>query len=145
MSGQTERAYETVYLCVDSYEQGVLRGRMYHPDIPFGCVTFQSLAQFIVRTERLLGAPARDASAALRRGFLPCREGRELFATFPEGKRGTFTLYFLFRENECWQGAAQAMGSEEEFPFRSILELVTIMDSALGSCITPSRRNNRIS
>ena len=45
--------YRTTFVCVDSYEHGVLRGRFYNPYTGNG-QSFESLTDFLVKTEQML-------------------------------------------------------------------------------------------
>ena len=44
----------------------------------------------------------------------------------------SFRLSVLFRQNASWQGNIQWMDDRAVTPFRSVLELVQLMDSVLG-------------
>lgn len=43
----------------------------------------------------------------------------------------TFKLSILFRQNASWQGTVVWMEERREAPFRSVLELISLMDSVL--------------
>ncbi|MBE6598234.1 MAG: hypothetical protein E7638_02190 [Ruminococcaceae bacterium] len=48
------------------------------------------------------------------------------------GKLATFTVRILFRQNTSWQGYLMWMEKGREESFRSVLELIFLMDSALS-------------
>ena len=48
-----------------------------------------------------------------------------------EGKLGTFALRVLFRQNASWQGSVTWLEENREESFRSALELIWLIDSAL--------------
>lgn len=48
-----------------------------------------------------------------------------------EGKRATFALRVLFRQNASWQGSVTWLEGGQEESFRSVLELLMLMNSAL--------------
>lgn len=50
-----------------------------------------------------------------------------------QGKLATFSLRVIFRQNASWQGAVSWLEGGREENFRSALELVFLMDSALGA------------
>jgi hypothetical protein len=49
------------------------------------------------------------------------------------GKKGTFVVQILNQQNATWQGTVNWMEEKETQPFRSLLELIRLMDSALES------------
>lgn len=50
---QWGNAYRTTVVCVDSYDEHVLRGRLYNPHQPEG-IAFRSAMEFLLRMEDLL-------------------------------------------------------------------------------------------
>ena len=50
---QWGNAYRTTVVCVDSYDEHVLRGRLYNPHRPEG-IAFRSVMEFLLRMEDLL-------------------------------------------------------------------------------------------
>lgn len=60
-------------------------------------------------------------------------EGAAVPARIRKGTVATFEVKVLFRQHSSWQGVViwRERGSEQ--PFRSVLELVLMMDSALRS------------
>lgn len=105
-------------LCVDSYQGGALLGRLYGPD--FQEYPFDSLSQFLVVMTALLDqdAPAPrfpDTASSIRRG-----------------SRATFALQIFYRRNASWQGVLLWKEQQRRQNFRSVLELISLLDSALG-------------
>ena len=49
----------------------------------------------------------------------------------PSGAYGTFHLKVLFRQNASWQGSVTWVEGHREESFRSVLELLLLMDSAI--------------
>lgn len=49
------------------------------------------------------------------------------------GKKGTFVVHVQYLENATWQGEIVWAEKNESLKFRSALELLKIMDSALGT------------
>lgn len=119
-------------LCVDSYNDGVLKGKFYdsfRQEYPFA-----SLSQFLLKMEQLLDdLPAPQAYTQLRR-YHSTQEMPD--TTGPPGGRGaiaTFELRVIFRQHTSWQGVLLWREKRLEHSFRSVLELVALMDSALRS------------
>lgn len=134
MSGEM---YRNIRLCVDFYEQGVWRGRWYHPGLPGGGRKFSSLTQFLAGAEALWDGMNFPQSFTARRSFLPLPSaggGEDSGAEPGTGARGTFIIRCLFRQNTSWQGSVRWMEGQGEQTFRSVLELILLIDSALGGC-----------
>ena len=130
-----QNAYRTTVVCVDSYDDGVLAGRMYNPGLQNG-ERSHGLMQFLIKMEDLLDTLQFPQPFMDSRGFSPTR-GQAASAPVSEqhqqGKRATFALKVLFRQNASWQGSVTWLEGGREESFRSVLELVLLMDSALSS------------
>jgi len=138
MAKSSGEMYRNIRLCVDSYDQGVLVGRFYHPGLEDECYGFQSLAQFLVKVEQMLNEANFPQSFTAKRTFAPIgdRAAETLDGQQPEtGKRGTFVIRLLFRQHTSWQGTVTWLEGSGEQTFRSVLELILLLDSALGSCV----------
>ena len=62
------------------------------------------------------------------------------------GKKGTFVVHVQYLENSTWQGEIVWAEKNESLKFRSALELLKIMDSALATSTAeaaPSVRRSR--
>lgn len=124
--------YRLTILCVDSYDNGVLAGRIYNPYVEGG-VEFNSLSQFLVLMEDLLDEMDFPQSFTATRNFAEPQERFRKMIDSPvkSGKLATFSLKILFRQNSSWQGSIVWNGKEKEERFRSVLELILLLDSAL--------------
>lgn len=119
-------------LCIDSYQEGVLQGRFYGPDQEVQ--SFGSLSRFLIMMEHMLelrNTPQSDTTSrrfsAASPHMLPVfHPGR-----IPRGKAATFDLKILFRQHTSWQGTILWQEQGREQPFRSVLELILLLDSAL--------------
>lgn len=45
----------------------------------------------------------------------------------------TFVINIKCKQNHTWQGTVKWVGGQKEIPFRSALELIKLMDSAMES------------
>lgn len=126
--------YRTTVVCVDSYTDGVPAGRFYNPARPQG-VTFQSMVQLLVQMEDMLNETRYPQSFVAARFFgnpveersvRPAEEGGG-----QSGKAATFSVRILFRKNASWQGSVTWLEGSWEESFRSVLELILLMDSAM--------------
>lgn len=121
-------------ICVDSYDDGVLKGRFYCP--PQDGESFSSLSQFLMKMESMLDdTKAPQAYTQLRSfgGIRPMEETPLPANASRQGAAATFELQILFRRHTSWQGLLRRTGEPAEYSFRSVLELITLMDSALRS------------
>ena len=120
-----------ITVCVDSYENGILEGRLCSP-----CgetVAFGSLMQFLLRMEALLEAHQIPQSYTVLRKFLDHTHAEQKIsaAAARKGRVATFELQVLFRQHTSWQGMLNWREGKLEQSFRSVLELALLMDSAL--------------
>ena len=128
-------AYRTTLICVDSYERGVLTGRFYSGQEE-DAVEFQSLSQLLVRMEQRLDQMNFPQSFTAMRSFVPLagpKFGDSTEANLRTGALATFAVKVLFRQHTSWQGVLRWREQKAEHSFRSVLELVMLMDSALKS------------
>lgn len=126
--------FRTTMVCVDSYENGVLSGRFYNPYQKVG-VTFRSLSQFILKMERELDAMNLPQSFTAARSFVSAaglEDGGTPREEFRPGTLATFAVRVIFRQNTSWQGSVLWMEEKVERTFRSVLELILLMDGALS-------------
>ena len=127
-------AYRTVKICVDSYEQGVPVGRLYYAGQDEGCDPFFSLSQLLVKMEHILDSVNYPQSYEVRRTFGTVSEpllSSTVDKRIRKGEMATFLVKVLFRQHASWQGAVTWQEKQAEQPFRSVLEWVLLMDSAL--------------
>ena len=119
----------TVIVRITSYDhmrpQGTLMGLgLERP------VFFRSLAQLLMTMEILMDQKNRPQRGEEHRAFTRPRplEGAET-----EGAAlATFQVRVLFRQNASWQGNLVWAERQMDARFRSVLELVRLMDSALS-------------
>ncbi len=127
--------FETTIICIDKYECKQLCGRIYNSTYNDGCV-FRSTIDLLLSMETALGEKNQPQSYSCRRAFRPAEERPLLEKTQEElrqGKVATFSLRILFRQNASWQGSVYWHEGRQEERFRSVLELLLLMDSALSS------------
>lgn len=130
--------YRTTLVYVDSYENNVLCGRLCNPYFPEE-KSVHSTIHFLTEMDQVLDAMELPQSFAVVRSFAEPPD----FAAAPPapdalpGSRATFALRILFRQNASWQGSIAWLEGKREQSFRSVLELLFLMDSALSSPQTP--------
>lgn len=129
--------YRTTVVCIDSYDDKVPVGRFYNP-IRAGGTAFSSMPQFLIEMEDLLDGMKFPQSFDAVRGFtrppVPYTgSGPAAGEQDRSGKLATFAVRVIFRQNASWQGSVTWLEGGQEESFRSVLELVLLMDSALCS------------
>jgi len=134
MSAETYgNAYRSTLLCVDGYENRVLSGRFVNAYYKDG-VSFVSTIDFLSRMEDMLERMNAPQSFAERRTFRKNEENPPNHFTetdFRPGALATFSLRILFRQNASWQGSLHWREADQSESFRSVLELLLLLDSAL--------------
>jgi hypothetical protein len=125
--------YRTTIVCVDSYAGGLLSGRLHNPYWTGG-KPFQGVLDLLAKLEELLDGMQLPQAFTAPRSFVPWteRSSQDTSAQgIPEGKKATFAIRILFRQNASWQGTLTWMEKGQEESFRSALELLLMMRSAL--------------
>lgn len=126
--------YRSTLVCVDSYENCELCGHLYHPSHT-GAVAFKSMMQLLLELETLLDGMDFPQAYTTKRSFqtagstqnLPQEALRER-----RGRKATFVIKVLFRQNASWQGSLTWVNEGREESFRSVLELLLLMHSVLA-------------
>ena len=121
-----------ITICVDDYEGGIPKGRVYHSTQ--GMSSFQSLTQLLLKMEWILEELQEPQSYTAKRTFsstVPADEEWDCIPRFRDGGKATFELKVLFRQHSSWQGVIVWKDRQHEQSFRSVLELVFLLDSAL--------------
>ena len=128
--------FRSITVCVDSYRNGVLSGRFYNPYLNSGR-RFNSLTQFLLEVEQALDAMDFPRSFNEMRTFSDKSDIKEslIEPEYSMGELATFSVKVIFRQNSSWQGSVSWQEREQEQSFRSVLELILLMDNALSATI----------
>ncbi len=127
--------YRRTVLCVDSYENSVPAGKFYSAYCK-DATPFYGTVQLVTRIEDMLNKMDFPRSFTAARSFAepPGRRAESLPAEGrPEGKLATFMIRIMLRQNTSWQGSVTWLEGNRSQSFRSVLELILLMDSALRS------------
>ena len=126
--------YRATRVCVDSYEDGIFVGRFYNPGSSQE-YAFKSMSQFLTQMEDLLDQMQfPQAFTAVRTFSMRPTEAisfEDSDMAKETGRLATFVVRVLFRQNASWQGSLTWEDTGQEENFRSALELIFLMDSAL--------------
>ena len=126
-----ETGYRLTLVCVDQCADGDFSGRLYHPRWQDGR-PFHSAVQFLLLVEWLLDQAHTQQSAGTKRTFAASpSSGIPVGEKAPSGLRATFQLRIFFRQNPSWQGSVIWVERRREESFRSVLELLLLMNSAM--------------
>lgn len=126
---------KTSIICIDEYKNKIPVGRIYDEFFEGG-IEFQGVMELLLHLDSMLEELNYPQSFAIRRVFRPAigrLEQHHLSEGVKVGKVGTFSLKILFRQNASWQGAVTWHEGKSEEGFRSVLELLFLLDSALNS------------
>lgn len=124
--------YWVTMVCVDSYENSVLSGRFFNPFLE-APQEFASLAEFLIMMECTLDTMQLPQAYSASRTFgpTPIYEPGKPIQMINRGDQATFSLSIRFRQHNSWQGTVSWLESGKTQSFRSVLELIVLMDSAL--------------
>lgn len=125
----------TSIIKVTSYKQKNIQGFLSNPYFGEKDVYFDNLVQLIFLIEDMLddlNCPQRSMESRIFR-----KEGGEKIVSNAEVPElvcvlAHFKISILFRQNASWQGSIAWMDRAMESQFRSLLELITLMDSVLS-------------
>lgn len=123
----------TTLVCVDRRQDGDFSGRLYNPYLESG-QTFRGLMDFLMKMEELLDRMSLPQSFTAKRSFGPPIEQEKPLNPELERRHGgeaTFAVRVLFRQNASWQGSVTWEETGQTESFRSVLELLLLMDSAV--------------
>ena len=126
-----ENRYRDTVVCIDEYVDGVCTGRLTNPGLPEP-ILFHGVMQFLLEMEKLLDDMRFPEPFTRTRSFSPAAAppGNTVPST-AHGHLATFNLRVLFRQNASWQGSVQWLEGRQEESFRSVLELLLLMNSTL--------------
>ena len=126
--------YRTTLVCVDSWKGGESSGRLYNPYWGEG-ESFEGLMDFLKKMEALLDQMQLPQSFTAKRSFGPPpgteQTPQPMLKRRRRGEEATFSIRVLFRQNASWQGSVTWVEGHREESFRSVLELLLLMDSAI--------------
>ena len=127
-------AYRNTLVCIDEYQSGIPSGRFYNPFCKDG-KSFRGIMEFLSEMENTMESMDFPKAFTVTRSFSEMRQDP---AGLPQldmqtGRQATFVLRILFRQNASWQGSVTWLEGKKEQGFRSALELVLLMHSALAA------------
>lgn len=121
-----------IVVCIDTYENEVPSGCFYHANLEQGA-KFSGLIPLLKGLEEMMNCVRSPQNFMALRSFEEKETQEPLFSAMEpcHGTRATFVVNVLFRQNASWQGKLTWLEGEREEAFRSVLELLFLMDNAL--------------
>lgn len=140
-SGRYIGAPNGIVLCVNRKYQDRIEGTLYHGYRREG-IPFRGYEEVIRAAEDLfnalgfpyMGTSDRDIeghtrSYTKREGMARVLEDKEMLEK--RGEEGTFVIRVQHRQHSSWQGRVTYLEKDKSVYFRSVLELIKIIDGAL--------------
>ena len=129
----------SILVCVDSYEDKLMSGRIVNMFLGDEC-RFNNLMQLLLIVEDMLSDSHYPQSFTGQRRFSknrnekkePANPSGKPSSAAPTGEVATFSLRILFRQHATWQGSLFWMEKDQSEDFRSVLEIIYLMDDALS-------------
>ena len=130
---------KTIIIEVYSYRGKNICGLMGNPQMDNGFM-FHNTAQMLFGIERIINANKFPQANMELRSFEQSSDSPKLYdGQIPEQETAhgdnpaiaTFKLTVMFRQNASWQGSLAWLENESEVQYRSVLELIHLLDSAL--------------
>ncbi len=107
---------------VFSYKNGIMDGYLQHPGLEEK-KEFRSLSQLMLELNQLLDTQKPPNSLQFPLVYLEKEEKRH---------RKRFRIDVLFQEHHTWQGKLILEDEKQEAVFRSVMELMELIDEILG-------------
>lgn len=126
-----QNKYRSTLVCIDDCTNGVLSGRLYNQAFE-NAKSFNCLMDFLIEMEHLLDEMKFPQSFLQVRTFQKTERRSNdisLDKDNMQGKCATFSIRVLFRQNASWQGFVTWLENGEEISFRSVLELLMLINS----------------
>lgn len=130
-----------IVLCVCRNDKGTIQGKLYHGYSSEG-ISFRGFEQIIRTAEELfnalgfphMGTSDRDIhgqthSCRKKEGMTRVLKDEELLEK--HGDLGTFVIRVQHRQHSSWQGRVTHLEQNKTVYFRSVLELIKIIDGTL--------------
>ena len=130
-------------ICIDYYDNGIPKGRIF-PVSQDSAIDFVGWMTLIKELNRFMDVYDFPQAGMKLRAFQLSIQGvkgkdegltktKQVANEWVRGNLATFKLRILFRQNATWQGTLHWRERGKEERFRSVLELMSLVDSCLIS------------
>lgn len=139
-----------VVLCVDGMNEGEPSGRLFH-NYRTDALPFSSAKQMISYMEDLYDALNFPHPGTNERSFIPVERTDEHYSERDKimsdetllnqhGDLGTFIVRVQHRQNSSWQGRITWMEQDKTISFRSVWEMVKLIENAVDTVCSEEDR-----
>lgn len=132
-------------VCVDEIKDHDFKGTLFNPYME-APISFESIYGMIFVMDNLFNkysfphayyeyrtfTPAAKADMRNRRDIEAHRYMSDEVFNAEHGKKATFIIQVQFRQNATWQGTITWMDKKKTQRFRSVLEMIKLMDGAIS-------------
>jgi hypothetical protein len=137
-----------ILVCVDEHKGRDISGRIYYPggEDP---LRFTEMGRLLIGIDQVLDNMHYPESSTSCRSFQKNvkdpKNPKERAAmqkkldTLKKGEKGTFVVQVQYRQHATWQGKVLWAEKNETKQFRSALELLKLIDSALDEDLAPDQ------
>lgn len=140
---------KTGIICVDAYDNKLISGRLHYKNLGKE-KPFDNLIQLLFLIEQAISAMAFPDAYSKIKHFSAPQETPEQSPLAEQdngemptnGKLATFAIKILFKQNSSWQGTIAWVQGRKEETFRSVFEMIMLMDSALERKETKNMRDD---
>ncbi len=130
----------TTLITVASYADRVPVGTVFNSFV--GEVAFTGYAELLVYIDTMLDSLELPKATMSPRSFhVKVETAKAETAERPTEAVASFKIKVIFRQNASWQGSLAWVEGESEASFRSVLELIRLMDEAMTGAI-PDKNDN---
>jgi hypothetical protein len=144
-----------VVLCINGYRDHEFQGILYHSYSTEG-IPFENVEQMTVRMEKLYDWLQFPHPTTINRSFAPVkRAGRVInerkkimsdeSLLSKHGDMGSFIIRVQHRQNSSWQGRITWMEQDKTVYFRSIWEMIKLIESAVDTVSDPDSEDKEAS
>ena len=127
----------TLRICVNEVRAGQIRGEL-RKEGESGVKSFGDMAEMLLQGDRMLDRVGKPQASTEGRHFgnEKAREKEEEKMSVEKaaetGEKATFVVQIKYRQHATWQGQVKWAEKNETKSFRSALELIKLIDSALA-------------
>lgn len=139
-AGSIPDSYRVVHVAIDSFEDRILKGRLYHASWEGGKI-FASLSEMIFILEELFNRQAYPIKSLDYRQFEKKREeqkglpegvGIEVPSESEKGALADFILQVRYRYFATWQGEIERLDKKSSAEFESLLQFMDYLNAELA-------------
>ena len=121
-------SYSPIVVRVDSYDDGIVTGQFWSVQNQNDRCTFSNMTQLILGIDSMIDDAAVNADNAMPSPYgLPMPQTIYRAGPFPR----TLLIKIFFRQHSSWQGSVTDLKDGTVRNFKSVLEIMGILDSAL--------------